>query len=111
MAPRSTRRRAVVSFVQKKELISISDSSTEDFDKAARVNFTSVSVVAMGHHRLTQQSSPGSHTVAQLAFWVDENVLPVFDCCVEYPTNWSPRIYLAALKVSILFHNSCLCDS
>ena len=63
--------------------------------------------------RPSQQSSENAGDyirAARVSFWVDADHLPVFDCFVEFPLHWTPRIYLAVLKLSILRNDVCLCN-
>jgi hypothetical protein len=78
--------------------------------------FTSVSV---GYS--TQQSSEtrqilrmgeseATRRFVRVAFWVDDGVAPVFETTTNYPDNWTPRLYLSALKLTIKRNKLVYCD-
>jgi hypothetical protein len=75
--------------------------------------FTSVSVspTISSRTREMQQSSEATRLrIVRVAFWVDDCAAPVFETTSYCPTNWTPRIFLSALRTSIQRNQIVHCD-
>jgi hypothetical protein len=74
--------------------------------------FTSISVgPSTNLTRETQQSSEATRfRQVRVAFWVDDDAAPVFETTSFCPSNWTPRIFLSALRATIQRNQIVHCD-
>jgi hypothetical protein len=109
MAPRSTRLTAVVDFAPAVPLFvfehpvgslfsnfTASSSSIQQTMEESRFDFTSISA--------SVDESMVSNDLFRyvcVSFWVDHFQSPIFSVSLPMPTLWTPRVYLAALMVTI----------
>ena len=106
MAPRCTRRVAVCSFQEPVPLFVVTGRG-QDEEISAEIMFTAVSV---GSSSKLQQSSEATRRFVRVAFWVDDRSVPVYETTTHYPENWTPYIFLSALKLTIKRNHLVHCD-
>lgn len=105
MAPRATRRQAVVGFGSTVALFEIPQddrfpsSASLGQSIEATVRFSTISVGCL-HTNQPEGERPGFVNM-RVSFWVDVQPLPLVSCAVPVPSLWTPRIVLAAICLSI----------
>jgi hypothetical protein len=110
MAPRCTRLTAVLCFNSKVPLYMFdhpiglmspnslrgSFSIPQQVFEENKIYFSSISS-SLSHHI---EGSDFFYYI-KISFWIDSSATPVHSVSVPIPNSWTPRIYLAALNISI----------
>lgn len=71
--------------------------------------FNSISTTRAKPHELPDGARLRGLVYITVSFWVEDSVHPVFSVQVPVPQDWTPRLYLACLNVTIREHQLVIC--
>ena len=109
MAPRSTRLTAVVDFAPAVPLFVFKHPVGSLFSSFTASSSSMQQTLDESSFLFTSISSSVDESIVSndlfryvcVSFWVDHLQLPIFSVSLPMPTSWTPRVYLAALMVTI----------
>ena len=106
MPPPATRQCAVTSFPTEIGLFLVSESN---LFPSVHSHFVSISVRAIHCSAHVNQDDPSMESTMKVSFWSANSDQPVHEAIVSVPLEWSPRIFLAAIRLTVTQRNNvCL---
>ena len=111
MGPRCTRRRSVTCFLDQVHLYNLTNTFESN-----NFMFTAISVDRIPPTKAEQKvdspvANEGKMCTMRICILVDECSCPIYNSLVDVLLEWSPHIYLAALKLSIHQRHLVLCKN
>lgn len=108
MPPTCTRRQAVTVFDSSFCLYIVTQG---DLFPQEQCYFNSIAVQAVGEREIEHDDRTMALQTLRVTFWsVESSLLPVFEAIVVAPLDWTPRMYLAALSLTIRRRNGVCCN-